>query len=349
MSETSSLLTTEVPRVTPLQAEKIAVQVYGLEGTAEILGGERDSNFCLTTLSGRAYMLRFVNPAEVPAEVDFQTAILSHLALRDSALPVPRLQESRGGELTPQVNVSGQNLTLRAVSYLPGTAQYQVPRSKKLMLALGDTLARLDIALSDFEHAGAHRNLLWDITDLSRMQGWVPHLTDAEQRRTIARVLQTHQQKVVPASPLLRRQVIHNDLNTHNVLVCSADAQRIAGIIDFGDALHAPLINELATALAYQLDSNGDDLFLYCRPLIAAYTARQPLTDAELQVLPELVASRLALSLLIAQHRAVLYPLNRDYILRNQTHAWRSLSRLMQQPFTQTDAIFRQSCTSSLV
>lgn len=349
MSETSALLTTEVPRVTPLQAEKIAAQVYGLEGTAEILGGERDSNFCLTTLSGRTYMLRFVNPAEVPAEVDFQTALLGHLAQRDSSLPVPRLQESRSGERTPQVSVAGQNLTLRAVSYLPGTAQYQVPRSKALMHELGDALARLDIALSDFEHPGAVRELLWDITDLSQMQGWVPYLTDSEQRRTIASVLQAHQQKVVPASQSLRRQVIHNDLNTHNLLVCSTDPQRLAGIIDFGDALRAPLVNELATALAYQLNSNGNDLFLYCRPLITAYTARQPLTDGELQVLPELVASRLALSLLIAQHRAVLYPQNRDYILRNQAHAWSSLSRLTALSFTQTDDIFRQSCASSLM
>jgi hydroxylysine kinase len=346
MSETPSLLTTEVPRVSPLQAENIAAQIYGLEGSAQVLGGERDSNFCLTTLSGRAYMLRFVNPAEVPEEVDFQTAILSHLARRDSQLPVPRLQESRSGELTPQVSVAGQNLTLRAVSYLPGTAQFQVPRSQTLMRELGDTLARLDIALSDFEHPGAKRDLLWDISDMSRLEGWIPHLTDPEQRHTISRVLDIHQQKVVPASRFLRKQVIHNDLNAHNVLVKSADPQRLAGIIDFGDALRAPLINELATALAYQLDSQGENLFQYCRPMIAAYTARQPLSEAEQHVLPELVASRLALSLLIAQHRAVLYPQNRDYILRNQAHAWGSLSRLMALSFSQTGEIFSQSCTS---
>jgi len=289
-----------------------------------------------------------VNPAEVPEEVDFQTAILSHLALRDSQLPVPRLQESRSGELTPQVSVAGQTLTLRAVSYLPGTAQFQVPRSKALMRELGDALARLDIALNDFEHPGAKRDLLWDISDMWRLEGWVPQLTDPAQRQTISRVLEIHRQKVVPTGQRLRKQVIHNDLNAHNVLVSSSDPQRLAGIIDFGDALYAPLINELATALAYQLDSHGDDLFLYCRPMIAAYTARQPLTDAELDVLPELVASRLALSLLIAQHRAVLYPQNRDYILRNQVHAWGSLSRLMALSFSQADAIFRQSCTSEL-
>ncbi|MFU2319164.1 phosphotransferase [Rahnella sp. PCH160] len=348
MSEAPSLLTTEVPCVSPSQAENIAAQIYGLEGSAQVLGGERDSNFCLTTLSGRAYMLRFVNPAEVPEEVDFQTAILSHLALRDSPLPVPRLQESRSGELTPQVSVGGQNLTLRAVSYLPGIAQYQVPRSPALMHELGDTLARLDIALSDFQHPGAKRDLLWDISDMSRLEGWIPHLADPEQRHTISRVLAVHQQKVVPASRGLRKQVIHNDLNAHNVLVNSANPQRLAGIIDFGDALHAPLINELATALAYQLDSQGENLFRYCHPMIAAYTARQPLSVAEQQVLPELVASRLALSLLIAQHRAVLYPQNREYILRNQAHAWGSLSRLMALSFSQIGEIFSQSCMSHL-
>ena len=341
---TVNLLTTEVPRVSIAQAEDIAAQVFGLQGKADVLGGERDSNFCLKVAPDLAYMLRFVNPAEVPAEVDFQTAILSHLAIRDSRLPVPRLQESRHGERTPQVTGDGQVLTLRAVSYLPGIAQYQVSRSTRLMHELGDTLARLDIALNDFTHPGAQRDLLWDISDMSRLEGWVPQLTDPEQRRVIIRVLEIHRQKVVPASQPLRRQVIHNDLNAHNVLVHNTDPQRLAGVIDFGDALHAPLINELATALAYQLDSEGDDLFRYCRPMITAYTARLPLTDAELGLLPELVASRLALSLLIAQHRAVLYPQNRDYILRNQPHAWGSLSCLMALPFSQIEQIFRQAC-----
>ncbi len=33
----------------------------------------------------------------------------------------------------------------------------------------------------------------------------------------------------------LRHQVIHNDLNLHNVLVDPKDGARVAGVIDFGD------------------------------------------------------------------------------------------------------------------
>jgi Ser/Thr protein kinase RdoA (MazF antagonist) len=40
----------------------------------------------------------------------------------------------------------------------------------------------------------------------------------------------------------LRRQVIHSDLHGDNVLTVSDDENRIAGVIDFGDMVRAPLI-----------------------------------------------------------------------------------------------------------
>jgi Ser/Thr protein kinase RdoA (MazF antagonist) len=65
----------------------------------------------------------------------------------------------------------------------------------------------------------------------------------------VCALLDSYETSVKPRLAKLRAQVIHNDLNPHNVMLDCETASRVAAIIDFGDALHAPLINELGTAL----------------------------------------------------------------------------------------------------
>lgn len=337
----ASLLTSDAPQVSLPQVQQIAAELYGLQGTLSCLAGERDSNFRLLTANGQGYMLRFINAAEQPAEMAFQSAMLAHIALQDSALPVPRLVTSLQGETTPHYPLGEQRLTLRMVTYLPGTPQVMMPRTPALMRNLGDTLARMDLALNNFTHPGAERHLLWNLSEMPQLASWIAHLVDPAQREAVTTVLARYQQQVIPQLSQLRRQVIHNDLNPHNVLV-NAEYQ-VTGIIDFGDALQAPLINELATALAYQL-GQGDSLFTSVLPFVQAYHARLPLTDSEFALLPTLIACRLALTILIPQRRAVLYPQNRDYLLRNLPAAWRSLAQLMPIPFTEISDLFRRAC-----
>lgn len=321
----SLLLTHAPPQVSISAVREIAAELYQLRGEITPLAGERDSNFRLVTADRQAYMLRFINGAESAAEIDFQSAILQHLAVADAELPVPRLVPASHGITTPTLSLGIGKLTLRAVTYLPGTPLGLLPRSEPLMVELGDGLARLNLALARFEHLGAKRDLLWDISDLSRLERGLSQLVDPQQRRTIARVLELHQQTAVPQLATLRRQVIHNDLNPHNILLDRQQA--LSGMIDFGDALHAPLINELATALAYHF-SDDDRPLAHILPFVRAYHARLPLSDNELALLPLLIASRLALILLVAQQRAAIYPQNSEYILRNVSYAWRSLTRL---------------------
>jgi Ser/Thr protein kinase RdoA (MazF antagonist) len=117
----------------------------------------------------------------------------------------------------------------------------------------------------------------------------------------------------------LRRQVIYNDLNFHNVLVDPQDPDRIAGIIDFGDIIAAPLINDLAVAASYQL--GGEAGRAQAAEFIAAYHRALPLRDEEIRLLPLLIEARLAMTLLITGYRARLHPQNAAYILRNNASA----------------------------
>ena len=337
MSETAlaaascaDLMTTQAPKVDHHQVLEIARRTYGLEGMVTLLNGERDANFLIHT-GHDAFVLKFINQAEDPNVISFQTQALLHIERHGAHLPVPRVLAARNGEFEPTAMVHGQALTLRAVSYLDGISQNLGKPGVALMGELGTTLAEVNLALKDFHHPAAHRDLLWDIGHAERVRPYLGCL-ESEQLPLVSALLDHHERQVKPKLATLRAQVIHNDLNPHNVMLDSATGSRVAAIIDFGDALHAPLINELGTALSYQFDAAASDPLWQIKAFVAAYNARIPLQPAELDVLGELIAMRMAMAITIAQWRASLYPENRLYVLRNLRNSWRNLQCLTAMP-----------------
>jgi Ser/Thr protein kinase RdoA (MazF antagonist) len=146
---------------------------------------------------------------------------------------------------------------------------------------------------------------------------------------------------VAPRLPDLRWQVIHNDLNPHNVVVAPDDTDRVSGILDFGDMVHTPLVCDVAIAASYQLGGAGlEGLCDY----VGAYAAVAPLEAAELDLLYDLVAMRMATSVLISEWRAALYPENAEYILRNHPAAVQGLANLAALGREAFDAAVRQAC-----
>jgi Ser/Thr protein kinase RdoA (MazF antagonist) len=137
--------------------------------------------------------------------------------------------------------------------------------------------------------------------------------------------------------------VIHNDLNFHNVVVAADAPEEVAGILDFGDMVRSPLVCDVAVAAAYHV--RADD-----RPLadaaeyVAAYHAASPLDGAELEVLGDLIATRLAMSVLISGWRADEHPQNREYILRNEPAARAGLGALERLSHGEAAGILRRAC-----
>jgi len=97
--------------------------------------------------------------------------------------------------------------------------------------------------------------------------------------------------------------------------------------LDFGDLTCTARVNDLAIAAAYQVADSDDPLAPACE-MIAAYHAELPLDPAEFNVLFDLIATRMAMTVVISSWRAVRYPANRNYILRNNAPAWARLRRM---------------------
>ena len=301
------ILSARPPHLDEAQAEALALRHFGVTARARRLGSERDANFHLASDAGE-FVLKLVNPAEPAAVTDFQIRALRHL--EGANLPVPRALRTVDGA----DGVALPEGYLRLLTYLPGRPMHQVPVTPALRRDFSAMAARLSLGLQGFDHPAAMQDLQWDIRHALRLRPLLAAVPEPE-RAICAAVLDRFAAHVAPRLGDCRWQVVHNDLNPHNVLVSPDDPEQVAGVLDFGDMLHTALVCDLGVAGSYVLDPR--DLPGSLADLVAAYHAVLPLKETEARLLPDLIAARWVTTLAIAHTRAAAQPENAAYILRN--------------------------------
>jgi Ser/Thr protein kinase RdoA (MazF antagonist) len=284
-------ITLSPPQFSPGEVTDVLQVEYGLQGSLSSLVSERDQNFRLTSAGGTQYIVRIANAAEERVVTDCQAKALLCLEHGNCPVNVPRIQPTLSGDSTASIANSDTRHFLRVVSYVPGKPLAEIALNHTLARRLGVTLAALDAGLSEFRHPGESPALLWDIQRAVGLRPLLAHIADAELRAVVGGCLDDFEVRVLPQLAALRHQVIHSDFNPGNVLI-NDDAQELAGVIDFGDMLYAPLIVDVAIAASYlRHDSNPT---LYVAPFVAAYDGHTGLTQAELGLLYDLIRTRLA-------------------------------------------------------
>lgn len=341
--EGGALLSVDPPRASMSEAASLLGELFGLSGELTPLSSERDQNFHVRVGGGRSYVLRITNAAEPALFTEFQTEALLHVARRDPAVPVPRLVPSRAGNAISWADRAGARSAIRLMTFLEGRPAYAMPRSPALLRSMAHWLARLDLALADFDHPGADQELIWDISHASRMRRRLEQIEDPDKRSLALGFLDRFDGIVMPIMGSLRRQVVHNDMNPHNILVSGHPGDSVSGLLDFGDMVRTCLINEIAVAASY-LNFLDEDPLAEVAVLAAAYHAVLPLEARELSILVDLIAARQLVTIAITEWRAQLYPDNRDYILRNNPSAWAGLQGLERVDRTEAGEALMKSC-----
>jgi len=323
----AQVLSLDSPELDAGWVRALAQARYGITGEMVALSGERDRNYRLQSdADGARFMLKISHPAELALVADFQTQALRHIAAVDPGLPVQRIVPALDGAPSFLCDPGdGLPRVVRLFSYLPGTPMPEAPRSMVQRQNLARMLARLDRALQGFSHPAGDLALPWDTQRADSVRGLLVHVADAERRALAERALDRFERCVKPLIPTLRSQAIHNDFNIYNLLVDPADSDRIAAILDFGDMVHAPRINDLAVAAAYQLGAEGDAL-ADILPFVAAYHEALPLDAAEIELLFTLITARLVMVVAISGWRAARHPDNAAYLLRNNPLSWARLA-----------------------
>ena len=103
--------------------------------------------------------------------------------------------------------------------------------------------------------------------------------------------------------------------------------ERVSGVIDFGDMVHTQLVNDLAIAAAYHLSASGDPLAASLE-IVAGYHSVTPLHSSEIELLFDLMLTRLVTSVTICNWRAKQFPENAEYLLCGFEFARETLEHL---------------------
>jgi 4-aminobutyrate aminotransferase-like enzyme/Ser/Thr protein kinase RdoA (MazF antagonist) len=339
------------PTLTPDDALAMAERHFSLAfSLAEPLPSDRDQNFLLTTEdSGRRCVLKLAHAGEDRGILDFQNRILEHLGR--AGFPVSKVLFSRDGrEVVETPGENGVTHFTRLLTWLPGKVLSGVnPQLPPLLRSLGAYLGSMDRALEDFSHPAQDRELKWDLRHGVRVvREHLVHVEDRARRQLLEEMAERFSQALRPLIPSLRLSVIHGDANDHNVLVDEGEAwmnpwdRRVAGLVDFGDAVRSYTVGEAAIAAAYAMLGKDDPLSVASH-VVAGYHSALPLREEEMAALFPLMGLRLCTSVAISAHQKQLEPHNK-YLTVSEAPSWILLERLRTESMDLPHFLFRQAC-----
>ena len=242
-----------------------------LEGIAE---GVENSNFHLATERGR-YILTIYEKRVDPADLPFFLGLMEHLARHGMPCPLP--VQARDG--TTLRRLAGKPAAI--VSCLDGRWPRRI--AVEHCAALGEALARLHLATSDFTLT--RRNALSFAGWHSLFEGCrgKAHAVEPGLEAEIAAEL-AHLAAVWPED--LPQGVIHADLFPDNVFFAG---DRVTGIIDFYFACNDLLAYDVAICLnAWCFEPDGEFNVTKARALLQGYRRHRVLSEAEIAALPVL-------------------------------------------------------------
>jgi len=311
------------------QAQELASRHWGLISVAHELPSSIDQNFRLDTAGG-SFVLKISNSTELPEYLAAQIRALEHLARTPGAvLRVPEVVHCSDGRSV----VQAEEHPVWLVTWVDGMPIARLAaRPPELLRAVGRVLGELDRRLTGFDDPAVHREFRWDLMQAPAILALTGNIEDSAGRDLVRRRLRRFETEVIPRLARLPFQVVHNDANDHNVLVCPAGGSRFqpCGLLDFGDMMWTPRVCEPAIAMAYAMLGTGAPVES-ARAVLSGYQESLPLSAAEIEVLPDLIEARLCVSVTISAYERMCDP-NNAFVMVSEAPAWRILDWLAGDP-----------------
>ena len=313
---------------------------YGIEAaTLSPLPGERDQNVLLQLRSGERYVLKISNPGESRELLEAQNKMLRCVAGFGCACPTPI--PGLGNEELVMVAGAGGDHLVRLVSYIEGVPLAEVVHpSSQLLFDLGNLLGRVDAALEGYDDLAFHRDFHWDLVCAREVVASGTDLLEERQQEWVSVLAARFDEHVLSRADRLPKSVIHNDANDHNVLI-DPDGVGIAGLIDFGDAIHSWTVGNVAVAAAYAILGKPDPLSVSAE-VVRGYCSRRILKEAEVAALFGMIGMRLCISAVMAARQSRQRP-GDPYLSISQAPIRETMPRLVEIPNDCATQAFRDA------
>jgi len=218
---------------------------------------------------------------------EFELSIMAQVA--ECGLPVPQVIKTKKGNTV----TAYQGKPIALISFLPGENIFRQPVSLPLIAKIGEASAKLDKCLQNFTPVGQERKKhYWNLKSFADGKKYLSYLDrdDKADHQLMCSIYEKYDKLIKPAFAKCQAGYIHNDIAAHNLL---AKDDKLTAILDFGDAVKAYLIMEVAVSIA-QLCLLQKDWQSTIQTFTKAYTDIVPLNKIEKNILYDLVKCRCA-------------------------------------------------------
>ena len=324
------------------QAEEILLELYNIKGIASKLPGEVDFNFRVKVEGSEGYILKISRPNENENYLDFQQQLLQYVEKNGQNLIAPKVINDKNGASTPTItDAFGKERKVRLLTWVSGRVWSSVnPQLDSLRFSLGEQCGLLTQALQGFEHQEAKREFVWDVAQSL----WTKEHVDlfSSEEKEIITYFQEQFESKKHSYDTLRKSVVHNDANDNNVIVSEALINpTVKAAIDYGDAIHTQIINDLA--IACYTNINHQDPLAAALPIVKGYHFTFKLQEEELAHLYNTIAMRLVVSVTKSAINKIEEP-NNEYLLISEKPSWKILNKWRNIHPDFAEYSFRTAC-----
>lgn len=323
-------------------AKKLLQQFYHIEGELLDLPGTEDHNFRIRQ-EGPDLLLKVSPAGSDQGMAEFQNDLLSYLYQKAPYLNTPVPVENKDGAGTFTFSSDDEEPRhVRLISWVKGRVWSEVnPITNQLRSNLGTYCGQLTAALARYEHPGSRRELEWDIAHSLWTCRELNRFTPEEQK--LLGYFQERFRKRLASYERLRKQVVHNDVNDNNIIVNeSLTAPEVVACVDFGDAVHTQVINDVAIAITYAVLHVPQPLQAAI-PLLKSYHQAFPISEEELDHLYDCVGMRLVISVTQSAISKEENPAN-EYLRISERPAWALLGKWKNLSPELATYSFRAAC-----
>ena len=281
---------------------------------------ERDKNFLINIQYKKKLVLKISNPEESKNILELQDYVLSKLGKRISLKKyIPKKVHS---SIKTYSDLLNRKCCVRVLTYIEGEMYASVKHTVSLENSLGSLLGNLSRELQNIIQPSAFREFEWNPSKISWINKEIK-MFKGRKKEIILTNLQQSNIFVFKNINKLRFSLTHGDANNYNLVVSK---NKISGLLDYGDMIYAPTINDLAISLSYAL-MRKDDLYSTLKNIITSYHEKFHITFEETFSLITLVKARLTITVVMAEKQRKKFPENK-YLSISEKDAWKLLYRL---------------------
>lgn len=284
------------------------------------LNSERDKNFLLICNNEDHLVIKISNSLESKKILDLQDYVLSSLKKRPSIKKI--IPKKIHKSIKIYYDENNCPCSVRILSYIKGTIFAKSTHNKDLESSLGSHIGILSKELQNLGHQASFRSFEWDPSSIDWISNFL-NLFQSKQKVIINKNLFEYKQFIKRNKKNLRYSLTHGDPNNYNLVVSN---NKIVGLLDYGDMIFAPTVNDLAICLAYAL-MNKDNLYDSLKRIILNYHNKFSINFDEIFSLMTLVKSRLTITVVMAEKQIKKFPKNK-YLIISQKDAWSLLYKL---------------------